>query len=97
MARQKGDGRGRLGGRKKGTPNKVTSELREVIKDFVTENFDQFKAEWKEMDDPRDKCEIYVKMCNFVLPKLSSVEMDAKVEDTSYQDELDALSTEPAK
>ena len=40
MARSKDDGRGRLGGRAKGTPNKVTTELRDKFREFVQENFE---------------------------------------------------------
>ena len=38
MARQKGDGRGNQGGgRKPGTPNRVTRERRELINQFLDE------------------------------------------------------------
>ena len=39
----KGDGRGNQGGgRKKGTPNKVTAERRELINQFLTDKWDDF-------------------------------------------------------
>ena len=38
MARQKNDGKGRIGGRAKGTPNKVTASLREFIKKMIDDN-----------------------------------------------------------
>lgn len=94
MGRQKGDGRGRLGGRAKGTPNIVTAGLRECIRKFADDKFDDFLKTWSKIEDPKDKCDIYVKCCNFVLPKLSSVQVDANVKDMSYQDELDELSKE---
>ena len=94
MARQKGDGKGRLGGRAKGTPNVATAGLRECIQQFVDDNFTEFVKSWKAIKSPKDKCEIYVKCSNFVLPKLNSVQMDANVKDMSYQEELDELSKE---
>lgn len=94
MARQKGDGKGRIGGRAKGTPNVVTAGLRECIKQFVDDNFNEFVKSWKAIPNPKDKCDIYVKCSNFVLPKLNSVQMDANIKDLSYQEELDELSKE---
>lgn len=38
MARLKNDGRGRLGGRVKGTPNKVTGTLKGWITDLINSN-----------------------------------------------------------
>lgn len=93
MARQKNDGKGRMGGRKKGTPNKVTKDTRTAISLFIDEHFEEFMTEWGTLE-PRDKCEVYIKMCKFVLPTLSSVDMNAKVEDKSFSDELRALRDE---
>ena len=41
MTRQKNDGRGRLGGRQKGTPNKVTATLREWVADLLEQGADR--------------------------------------------------------
>ena len=35
MARQKNDGKGRMGGRQKGTPNKVTGTVKEWLADLI--------------------------------------------------------------
>ncbi len=64
MARQKNDGRGRLGGRQKGTPNKSTSSLREIISEHWQHYQDsgQFK---KDLDalDPQTACSGYGAVC----------------------------------
>ena len=38
MARPKNDGKGRMGGRQKGTPNKATGNLRDFIKSMLEDN-----------------------------------------------------------
>ena len=45
--RQKGDGKGRLGGRAAGTPNKITVLTKEIIQEFVAENYDAAFDAWK--------------------------------------------------
>lgn len=97
MPRQKGDGKGRLGGRQKGTPNKITGDLREAIRDFTTGNFHDFVKSWKEIKIPKYKCDVYVAMCKFVLPTLTAVDMNANVEQRTFKDELDELSKEEAE
>ncbi len=94
MGRPKGDGRGRLGGRSKGTPNKVTGDLRAAIKEFAEDNFGEFIKSWKEIKSPKYKCDVYVALCKFVLPTLSSVDMNAQIEQKTFSDELEELSKE---
>ena len=79
MARRKGDGLGRVGGRKKGTPNKITAEFREMIKKFTAENYENFINDWKKITDKEKKCRIYIEMVKFVLPSLSSVSLENNV------------------
>ena len=79
MARRKGDGLGRVGGRKKGTPNKVTAEFREMIKKFATENYENFIDDWTKITDKEKKCRLYIEMVKFVLPSLSSVSLENNV------------------
>ena len=45
MTRQKNDGRGRLGGRQKGTPNKVTATLREWVADLLDRNRERIEED----------------------------------------------------
>ena len=93
MARQKNDGRGRLGGRKKGTPNKSTGERRELIDRFLNDNWDDFCDLWK-VADPDTKLKIYMDLLPYSTPKMASVDYKVKVKPLSYKDELDADSGE---
>ena len=77
MARQKGDGKGQNGGgKKKGNPNHITKELRELIQKFAEENLDEAISAWSEIEDPKAKAELYFKIIKFVLPTLTSVDLN---------------------
>lgn len=92
MARQAGDGKGRQGGgRKAGTPNKVTQTMRELLSGFCDEKFEAFKEAFDNIKSPKDKCKIYLEAQAFVTPKLSSVDLKAQTTRKSYEDELDEL------
>lgn len=87
MARQKNDGLGRLGGRAKGTPNKITTELRDKFRQFAQENFEMFETEWKGLEG-KDKCKVFIDICKFVVPSLTSVELNDTTEQRSEVEDL---------
>lgn len=95
--RQKGDGKGRLGGRKAGTPNKVTKPMRELLANFCEQNFEEFVAAFHVIADPKDKCKVYLDAQAFVTPKLSSVDLKADTGRKSYEEELEELEKERAR
>ena len=68
MARQKNDGRGRMGGRAKGTPNKTTAELKAWITQIIENGQDSF-IERLENSDDRDYIKTYIGLLNYVHPK----------------------------
>lgn len=97
MARQKGDGRGRIaGGRKKGTPNKVTRERRELISEFLDKEWVNFQ-EMYERADEETKLKIYMEMIPYTTPKMASVEYKEKAKPKSFMDELDEISEEKTR
>jgi len=67
MGRQKQDGRGRLGGRKKGTPNKITGDLKEWVSDLLNENRRQFEEDLRGLL-PVERVKILSGMFNYVMP-----------------------------
>lgn len=76
VGRKAGDGKGRLGGRVKGTPNKVTKVTKEMVQEFLDENFEEAMVAWHKIDKPGVKFAAYLKMMEFVLPKMASVDFN---------------------
>ena len=95
--REKGDGKGRQGGRKKGTPNHITGEKRAILSKFMEERWDDFLASYDAIDDPEKKCTIMVSILSFIVPKLSSVEYKDKDAPKTFRDELDEISGEKTR
>lgn len=97
MARQKGDGRGRLGGRQKNTPNKIARPSKEQMASFITDYYDDFKRAFEKIDDPAKKCDIYLKVNAFVTPKLAAVDVKADVHKKTYEEDIARLYEEVDK
>lgn len=94
MARQKGDGKGRLGGRAKGTPNKATKSMRELMAKFCKENYDDFQQAYARILNPKERCEIYLKVQQFVTPRLNAVDVNTSDTDNSFKSELEKMADE---
>ena len=62
----------KFGGRQKGTPNKLTKELRSVLKDVLYDEIDRLPERLDELDT-KDRLELLVKLMPFVFPKVQSV------------------------
>ena len=92
--RKKGDGLGREGGRKKGTPNKLNKERRELLAKFLDDKFDEFMCAWDSIDDPYKKCSVYTALIPFATPKLQSIELLEQKGRKSFEDELDEIQGE---
>ncbi|CCY94072.1 putative uncharacterized protein [Bacteroides sp. CAG:1076] len=84
MARQKNDGRGRLGGRAAGTPNKVTGTLKSWITDLINCNRSQMEKDLKNLD-PKDRLMFLEKMMQYVIPKQAAQQV--KLDFDSLTDE----------
>lgn len=75
MARQKNDGKGRMGGRAKGTPNKVTSELRLWVAKIVKKNRRQIEDDLSVLD-PKDRVTLLERLMQYVIPKRNNITAD---------------------
>ena len=83
MARQKNDGRGRLGGRAKGTPNKVTTSVKEWLSELINANREQVEADLKKLK-PRERLAVLEKFMQYVVPRQQAV--SAKIDFDSLTD-----------
>lgn len=63
----------KLGGRTKGTPNKVTLDLRLRISDFLSTNFDTLEAKMEKLD-PSDYCRTYTALLPFVIARQKEIQ-----------------------
>lgn len=69
----------KTGGRKKGTTNKVTRDVREAIAVFAQENVERM-GEWlNQIEDPAKRMDLYLRALEYHVPKLSRAEVSANV------------------
>lgn len=66
MAREKGTPK--TGGRKKGTPNKTTAQIKELVVQLVGDNLETFKTEFDKLKAD-DKISIIKNLLPYVIPK----------------------------
>jgi len=77
----------KTGGRTKGTPNKVTRDLRGFLQKLLTENQAQIKRDLKELE-PKDRLTILEKFMPYVIPKRTETDITADITDFSrFSDE----------
>lgn len=88
MARQKNDGRGRLGGRAKGTPNKTTSTLKGWINELLEENRELFNAHLVALDSG-EFVKAYMALMAYVVPKEQALNIEARIK--QEYEELESL------
>lgn len=79
MARQKNDGRGRLGGRKAGTPNKTTKEVKDWVSGLLTDGRARFEQSLLQVS-PEDYIKTYMGLLPYVTPKMQAISLDATLE-----------------
>lgn len=64
----------KTGGRTKGTPNRVTAEIREKFTLLIDNNLNRLQDDIDTLD-PRDRLRIIIELSKFVLPTLKSTEL----------------------
>jgi len=60
------------GGRQKGTPNKLTTEIRSVLKDIIYYEIDTIEERLLQLE-PKERIELVIKLIPYVLPKIEQV------------------------
>lgn len=67
----------KTGGRKKGTPNRTTSLIRNIFTQKSTEYFDSgdFDRDFADLD-PKDKISVMEKIVSYIVPKPQTISLD---------------------
>lgn len=65
----------KTGGRVKGTPNRLTKEIREILKNLIFTELENFQTYFDELE-PKEKMEIVYKLMPYVLPKVKDISHD---------------------
>ena len=86
------------GGRKKGTPNKATSQTKQAIQEILDDYMDSglLSSDFKALE-PKDRLDIVVKLTGFVVPKPQSIDMNVNSVNKTIEDKLIQLSEENEK
>ncbi len=76
--------REKTGGRKAGTPNKTTMEIREKISDILAEHFTPEKvAENLEAMEPKERLIFLTKLLDYSIPKLRQTDLKTDLDDNT--------------
>lgn len=79
MGRKANDGRGRLGGRKKGTPNKSTSDLKNWLSGVLNDNRNQFEKDLKDLL-PEERIKVLSGLFNYIIPKQQTLSVEEQIQ-----------------
>ena len=62
----------KYGGREKGTPNRMTKELRSVLKDVMHQEIEIIQDHLVQLS-PKERVELLIKLMPYVLPKVENI------------------------
>lgn len=65
----------KTGGRTKGTPNRMTKEIRAILKGIIGEQLESMPDVLATLE-PKEKLEFIIKLMPYVLPKVETVKMN---------------------
>ena len=65
----------KTGGRTAGTPNKLTKELRTVLKDLIFDELEKLPANLEKLEE-KERIEVLIKLMPFAVPKLDAVSFE---------------------
>jgi hypothetical protein len=62
----------KYGGRKKGTPNRLTKELRAILKEALHKELETI-GDQPEQLEPKERLEVLIKLMPFVFPRMNTM------------------------
>lgn len=91
--RKKNDGKGRMGGRKAGTPNKVSGTVKEWIASIIDGNRKQFEDDLEKLE-PGERVRVISNLLQYVTPKMQSIS-PAEMLEAEYRKLEELLESAP--
>ena len=62
----------KYGGRQKGTPNRLTKELRTILKEALHKELETIGNQLEQLE-PKERLEVLIKLMPFVFPRMNKV------------------------
>ena len=62
----------KYGGRKKGTPNRLTKELRAILKEALHKELETIGDQLEQLE-PKERLEVLIKLMPFVFPRMNTM------------------------
>ena len=72
-------------GRPKGTPNKSTKEIKDLLNSFISDNLEDLQQQYNELD-ARDKLQFLERVLKYVLPQQREIQQNIDVSKLSEQE-----------
>ena len=69
----------KTGGRQKGTPNKLTSDLRENLNDIITSEINNLTTLLNDLPNEK-RLDYIIKLMPYVMPKLNNIEVTSDID-----------------
>jgi hypothetical protein len=66
------------GGRKPGTPNKITGDMKAWIQNLIDGNRKKFEADLKKLE-PKDRLVILERLMAYIIPKQASISVEMQI------------------
>ncbi len=70
----------KFGGRERNTPNKTTSQTKEILQSIVSKELDGI-SDLLEQLDPKERIDAVIKLLAFVAPKQTKVELETEMQE----------------
>ena len=76
----------KVGGRKRGSKNKLPSEMREIISSALENQLEKLDQTIESIDDPVKKLEMIIKLSEMVIPRFNKIEYMDRNDDKNQWD-----------
>jgi hypothetical protein len=67
----------KTGGREVGTPNHNTAEIRNLINQFISNNWESVQTDFDKLE-PKDRLQFYERLMQYAVPKIQAQYLEVK-------------------